>query len=94
MPPTPLIRRALPSDAPALTALALAAKSSWNYPADLIDLWRPFLTVTPESLATRLAYVATARLSSPKSDPAGHPLAAYALSPGRTLPLLEYRINV
>lgn len=75
MPPTALIRRSLASDAPALTALALAAKSSWGYPADLIDLWRPALTVTPDSLATRLAYVAT--------DPAGHLLAAYALSPSR-----------
>ena len=42
-----VIRRALPSDAPALTRVAHAAKRHWKYPEDWIRLWRDALTVTP-----------------------------------------------
>lgn len=40
-------RRALPSDAPALTRVAHAAKRHWRYPEDWLRLWRDALTVTP-----------------------------------------------
>ena len=42
-----VIRRALPSAAPALTRVAHAAKRHWKYPEDWIRLWRDALTVTP-----------------------------------------------
>ncbi|MEK7387650.1 MAG: GNAT family N-acetyltransferase [candidate division NC10 bacterium] len=42
-----VIRRALPSDAPALTRVAHAAKRHWKYPDGWIRLWRDALTVTP-----------------------------------------------
>lgn len=45
-----VIRRALPSDAPALTRVAHAAKRHWKYPDGWIRLWREALTVTPEFL--------------------------------------------
>jgi len=38
------IRRALPQEAETLTALAIAAKFSWGYPEDWLEIWRPELT--------------------------------------------------
>jgi GNAT superfamily N-acetyltransferase len=35
---------------PTLTAIALAAKQHWGYPASWIDAWRPELTFTPEEI--------------------------------------------
>ena len=46
-----VIRRALPSDASALTRVAHAAKRHWKYPEDWIRLWRDALTVTPGFVA-------------------------------------------
>ena len=46
-----VIRRALPSDALALTRVAHAAKRHWRYPEDWIRLWRDALTVTPAFVA-------------------------------------------
>ena len=43
----PVIRRALPRDAAALTRVAHAAKRSWRYPEPWIARWREALTVTP-----------------------------------------------
>jgi len=38
------IRRVNPSDADALTQIALSAKRSWKYPEHWIELWKPQLT--------------------------------------------------
>ena len=46
-----VIRRGLPSEAPALTRVAHAAKRHWKYPEDWIRLWRDALTVTPGFVA-------------------------------------------
>jgi len=43
----PVIRRALPRDARALTRVAHAAKRHWRYPEAWIARWREALTVTP-----------------------------------------------
>lgn len=43
-----MIRRAVAADAPALTAVAHAAKRHWRYPEAWIALWRGDLTLTPE----------------------------------------------
>ena len=43
-----MIRRAVPAEAEALTALAHAAKRHWRYPEEWIALWRRDLTFTPE----------------------------------------------
>jgi len=42
-----MIRRTVPADASALTAVAHAAKRHWRYPEEWIALWRRELTVTP-----------------------------------------------
>jgi GNAT superfamily N-acetyltransferase len=47
MQPTPVFRRAQPSEATALTQLALAAKQSWGYPDAWMAEWRADLTITP-----------------------------------------------
>ncbi len=52
------IRRAQPSEAKALTALAHAAKRNWGYPEAWIERWRPALTFTPESISKHPIYVA------------------------------------
>ncbi len=53
------VRLASEDDAPALSALALRAKSHWGYPPDWIDLWREELTITPAYLARHTTFVAT-----------------------------------
>ena len=53
-----VIRRALPSDAPALTRVAHAAKRHWKYPEDWIRLWRDALTVTPGFVARQPVWCA------------------------------------
>jgi GNAT superfamily N-acetyltransferase len=45
------IRPALPAEADALTAIALAAKRHWGYPEAWIELWRRELTYTSDSFA-------------------------------------------
>jgi N-acetylglutamate synthase-like GNAT family acetyltransferase len=52
------IRRATPDEANALTALAHAAKSHWNYPQEWIDSWESDLTLTPEFIAQHEVFVA------------------------------------
>ena len=52
------LRPAVPDDAPALTAVARAAKAHWGYPAAALDAWRDELTVTPATLRERLGAVA------------------------------------
>jgi len=52
------IRRALPQDAPELTAVAHAAKASLGYPAAWLDAWAVALTFTPEYVAHHTILVA------------------------------------
>jgi len=41
------IRRALPEEAETLTAIAIAAKAHWGYPASWMRIWKPELTYHP-----------------------------------------------
>ncbi|MCO6453079.1 MAG: GNAT family N-acetyltransferase [Caldilineales bacterium] len=41
-----VIRRAEPTDAPALTSIAFTSKRHWRYPERWIEFWRPALTIT------------------------------------------------
>jgi GNAT superfamily N-acetyltransferase len=52
------IRLACPSDAEALTGLALRAKASWGYDAEFMELCREELTVTPEKMNAWTIWVA------------------------------------
>jgi ribosomal protein S18 acetylase RimI-like enzyme len=52
------IRPAEASDAPALTAIAQAAKRHWGYPEPWLEAWRPALTITPEFIAAHTLIVA------------------------------------
>jgi GNAT superfamily N-acetyltransferase len=52
------IRRATASDAPALTAVAHAAKRHWGYPERWIELWKDALTITPDFISNNQVYVA------------------------------------
>lgn len=51
---------ARPSDAPTLTAIALAAKQHWGYPISWIEAWRPDLTFTPEAILAHPTFQAVA----------------------------------
>jgi len=53
-----VLRAARADDAEALTRLARDAKAHWGYPAELLELWRDELTVTPETIAARTVLVA------------------------------------
>jgi GNAT superfamily N-acetyltransferase len=52
------IRSAEASDAPALTAIAQAAKKNWGYPEAWLEAWIPALTITPEYVAAHTVTVA------------------------------------
>ena len=52
------IVRALPSDAAALTAIAMAAKRHWGYPEHWLQAWRDALTLTPDYIAAHATLVA------------------------------------
>ncbi len=49
---------AKPGDAPALTAIARAAKRHWGYPAAWLAEWEPGLRVTPEFIAANETFAA------------------------------------
>ena len=51
------IRPAEAADAPALTAIAQAAKKNWGYPEAWLDAWMPLLTITPEYVAAHTVTV-------------------------------------
>lgn len=55
---TVAIRRAHPSEAEQLTAIAHAAKRHWGYPENWIEKWSADLTITPEFLANNEVFVA------------------------------------
>ena len=52
------IRRALPEEAKALTALILRAKSHWGYDQSFLEACRPMLTLKPENIEHDLVYCA------------------------------------
>ena len=52
------IRKAVPDDHSALTALAHRAKANWGYPASWIAEWKPALTISPEYIAQHCVEVA------------------------------------
>jgi GNAT superfamily N-acetyltransferase len=52
------IVRAKRSDAPALSAIAWAAKAHWGYPARWMEQWRELLTITPEFIAANQTFSA------------------------------------
>lgn len=52
------IRRASPSDATQLSAIALAAKRHWGYPEQWLEAWHDELTVTPAFVQNESVFVA------------------------------------
>ena len=52
------IVRANPGDAPALSAIAWAAKSHWGYPSHWMEQWRKQLTITPNFIAENETFAA------------------------------------
>jgi len=76
-----LIRRALGSEASALSALAVDAKQYWPYAADDIERWRPLLAVTAADIATNPAFVAELDATV---------VGFYLLVPGATIWTLEH----
>jgi GNAT superfamily N-acetyltransferase len=53
------VSRATPEDAPALTAVAVAAKRHWGYPESWIHEWTPVLTLTPDFIQEQVTFKAT-----------------------------------
>lgn len=51
------IRKAVATDAEALSALALAAKAHWGYSREALESWNDQLRITPADLASKLTYV-------------------------------------
>lgn len=78
----PAIRAARRSDAPTLTALALAAKAHWSYPPEWLELWRNALTVTPTDIERWIVRVVT--------DSADEPLGFSAVAPAEPRWVLEH----
>jgi ribosomal protein S18 acetylase RimI-like enzyme len=52
------LRPAEAADAPALTAIAQAAKRHWGYPEPWLEAWIQALTITPEFIAAHTVIVA------------------------------------
>lgn len=71
--PAVVIRRAEPADAPALTALARAAKATWGYPVDWLERWTADLTITAAYIERHAVLVATS---------GGTPIAVTAVETG------------
>jgi hypothetical protein len=53
-----MIRRAAPTEAELLTALALRSKAVWGYSAAFMERCRPLLTLTPAYIETYPTFVA------------------------------------
>jgi GNAT superfamily N-acetyltransferase len=51
------IRRALPEEAPLLSALAFRSKSHWGYDPDFLEMCRANLSYSPEELESSPVYV-------------------------------------
>lgn len=54
------LRPATPAEAGELSAIALAAKAHWGYPASALAAWGPQLTITAESIARHPTFVCEA----------------------------------
>ena len=52
------IRRASPTEATALSTLALSAKQYWGYSPEDIERWRPLLGISADDIATKPTFVA------------------------------------
>jgi GNAT superfamily N-acetyltransferase len=57
------INRATEKDATILTAIAFAAKRSWNYPEHYYENWKNELTITPSYIIQNLVYNAVMKNS-------------------------------
>ncbi len=64
------IRRVNPSEADALTQIALSAKRHWGYPDHWIELWKPQLTFDADYFKANESWVAEVH---------GRPVAFYTL---------------
>ncbi len=53
-----IIRRAKPSEAGALTSIALSSKGSWGYPDEYLQLWKDELTITNAYIGTHVVWCA------------------------------------
>jgi GNAT superfamily N-acetyltransferase len=54
----PSIRRALPSEAGALTELALRSKANWGYDAEFMQMARPYMVIAPEIVENGTSFLA------------------------------------
>jgi len=52
------IRRAVESEAPALSVLALNAKQYWGYAREDIERWQPLLAISADDVASKPTFVA------------------------------------
>jgi GNAT superfamily N-acetyltransferase len=57
LPASTAIRPARPTEADALSALALRSKAHWNYPPEQLAIFRGELTIAAEQVAQRRAHV-------------------------------------
>jgi GNAT superfamily N-acetyltransferase len=76
------IRPAEPSDAEALTTLALAGKRHWGYPESWLEARRVQMTITPDYVAANVVCSAL--------DETGQVVAFYALEPDGSCYRLEH----
>jgi GNAT superfamily N-acetyltransferase len=65
------IRKAMPAEADALTAVALAGKAHWGYPTEWLRAWRELLSLSPEYVAAHVVACA--------EDELGRVVGFYAL---------------
>jgi GNAT superfamily N-acetyltransferase len=54
---SPAIRRAVVTEAPALTDIAFAAKRHWGYSPQTMELWRRDLTITADTIESNATFV-------------------------------------
>jgi GNAT superfamily N-acetyltransferase len=76
-----IIRRALPTEAEALTAIAQDAKRYWGYPENWLQLWQDDLTIQTEFIEKNPVFVA---------EDSGQVLGFYALVLGGDKAQLEH----
>ena len=78
----PQIVRATVEEAEALTAIALAAKGHWGYPAEWLREWQSALTITPDYINRHATFV--------RCDAAGTPLGFCAVQLAGDEALLDH----
>jgi ribosomal protein S18 acetylase RimI-like enzyme len=74
------IRKALPTDANALTRIAISAKRHWGYPERWMQIWIPQLTFSPQYFDDNESWVAVE---------GGAPVAFYTLQERQGIAWLE-----